>query len=156
MKLFYSVFLIIIFNINTFSQNKDIPCDSSLWKYVYNSKRLEVIEECVTVTGIIYSTKKGKGGDIHIQLKPDLGQKNLLNDNNYIIQDSCLVIKPIRINEVNQINGMETGADYINHITIPQKGQHVRVTGSYVLDEKHMWREIYPITRIQIIEPIVE
>jgi len=41
---------------------------------------------------------------------------------------------------------------YINKIQIPQLGEHVKVTGSLVIDGHNGWVEIHPITKIEIIK----
>lgn len=143
---------IFAFNIHGLSQSHTIPCDTTLWEHVYHAKRLVVIERCKTVTGIIYSRKKEKDGDIHIRLRLDKGQEKLLNEKNNQIQDSCLVIEPICVNEVTQSDAKDACIGFVNQVVIPKKGQHVKVTGTYVLDSQHGWTEIHPITKIDIIE----
>jgi len=44
-------------------------CDVSLKTHVYKPARLQVIQECIEVTGTIHHTKKEADGDDHIQLK---------------------------------------------------------------------------------------
>lgn len=142
------VFLIL--NYFSFGQ-KQVPCDTSLWQRVYHANRLIVKEECKTVTGTIFSEKKEPDGDIHIKLRLDAGQGELLNEKNIKKEDSCLVIEPICVGTVTQPGAIGTCNNYVNQIEIPKIGQHVRVTGSYVLDTKHGWLEIHPITKIEVI-----
>lgn len=40
-------------NQNVQDNNTAIDCDTTFWKYVYNPERLQVIDKCKTVTGII-------------------------------------------------------------------------------------------------------
>src|SRR5438876_8391535 len=54
------------------------PCDQSLWNHVYNPQRLEVVESCKTVTGIIESKRVEADGDYHIRLKLDPQYANLI------------------------------------------------------------------------------
>ena len=149
------VILFLFFHPNgAFSQNyyKTLNCDTSLWQHVYHKKRLLLKEQCKTVTGIVISKKKEKDGDFHIKLKLDKGQENLLNTKNLNNQDSCLVIEPICVNKVTQADALDFCEWCINHIFIPNKGQHVKVTGSYVLDSKHGWMEIHPVTEILFLK----
>lgn len=136
------------------SQNlvEELKCDTSLWQYVYHKNRLVLKEECKTVIGIIVSKKKEKDGDYHFKLKLDEGQEKLLNEKNLIKQDSCLVIEPICVNKVTQANAMDACKGFLNNVVIPNKGQHVKITGSYVLDSKHGWMEIHPVTKIELLK----
>ena len=59
-------------------------CDTSLWDHVYHPKRLLVLQECKTVSGIIESIKSEKDGDLHIGLKLDSQYVNLLTRANQI------------------------------------------------------------------------
>jgi hypothetical protein len=147
---------VIFLPVLTFSQdnNSNISCDSSLWQHVYKAYRLEVIEECKTVTGTINLIRKEKDGDLHIQLKLDKGQGYLLNKKNKTRQKGCLVLEPVCIGKVTQQSALGYCDDYVNKVYIPEVGEHVRVTGSYVLDTEagHGWREIHPVTKIEVIK----
>jgi hypothetical protein len=150
MKRYLLLFMVLILNYFSYSQ-KQYPCDTSLWQHVYHKQRLEVKQECKTVTGYIFSKKKEPDGDIHIKLRLDAGQGDLLNNKNIEKEDSCLVIEPICAGRATQPDAIGSCKDYVNQIEIPKKGQHVRITGSYVLDTKHGWLEIHPITKIEVI-----
>lgn len=50
------------------------PCDTSLWQNIYQSQRLVVKEECVSIQGVIVSKRKEPDGDVHIRLKLDPGK----------------------------------------------------------------------------------
>jgi hypothetical protein len=128
-------------------------CDSRLWEHVYHKYRLDVIEECKTVSGTIERIKPEDDGDLHIQLKLDAGQENLLNDKNYQVQHGNLIIEPICVERVTQADARGPCSDYINNVKIPRIGEHVKVTGSYVNDKEHGWNEIHPVTAIEIINP---
>ena len=41
---------------------------------------------------------------------------------------------------------------YVNNVELPKVGDHVKVTGSYVIDSHNGWAEIHPITEIVIIK----
>lgn len=43
-------------------------CDQTLWNHVYNPARLQVVESCKTVSGIIDTIKVENDGDFHIRL----------------------------------------------------------------------------------------
>lgn len=130
-----------------YSQTK-IPCDSSLWQHIYNNYRLELKEECKTVTGTVLSKRREKDGDYHLRLRVDSGQGNLINEKNLTQQDSCLVIEIICALKITQTDAVDACENYVNNVQIPYVGEHITVTGSYVLDIQHGWMEIHPVTCI--------
>lgn len=127
-------------------------CDQSLWQHVYRPERLQVVESCKTVTGKIEKIRPEKDGDLHILLKLDEGQEHLLNKRNYQQQKGNLVLEPICVGEITQSNAIEPCEGYKNIVEIPGIGDHVKVTGSYVLDTDHMWMEIHPVMKIEVTE----
>ena len=133
-----------------FSQTK-APCDSSLWQHVYHSYRLKVLEECKTVTGVVEFRRKEQDGDWHIRLKLDSGQDGLLNEKNINEQHGCLVIEIICACEVTQTDAEGACEGFVNGVRVPEVGEHISVTGSYVYDSQHGWREIHPVTKIVVL-----
>lgn len=129
-----------------------IDCDKSIWKYVYNPERLQIIDTCKTVTGIIEESSANDDGDQHMLLKLDKGQENLLMKNNIKKKQGDLVIEAVCANKAtsNKVGNICNG--YINKIQLPKIGDHVAVTGSYVNDTHNGWAEIHPITKIKILK----
>ena len=124
-------------------------CDKSAWDHVYNPSRLKIIEDCITVTGIVEKIRKEKDGDIHIVIRLDNGQENLLNTINNTQQDSCLILEIIHVYPATEPNSaIQSKRDYINQVTIPQQGDHIYATGSYVKDLNNGWMEIHPVSSI--------
>lgn len=125
------------------------PCDPAVWKYVYNPDRLEVIDKCKTVTGVIEESDANEDGDQHMLLKLDGGQDELLTKRNIKKKQGDLVIEAVCANNttLNKVGSTCTG--YVNKIQIPSLGDHVKVTGSYVIDTHNGWAEIHPITKIE-------
>ena len=126
------------------------PCDPGLWKYVYNRERLQVIDKCKTVTGIIEETSADEDGDQHMLLKLDKGQKDLLTKRNKIKKQGDLVIEAVCINNITRKKALGACTGYVNHVQLPKVGDHVIVTGSYVIDSHNGWSEIHPITKIEV------
>jgi hypothetical protein len=146
-------------------------CDESLWNHVWYPARLQVIDRCRVVTGVVENISIRGDGDEHISLKLDPEYTNLLNQKNIDEQYGDLVLEvicksPIRkmdefiactkedVNEeghikvigacvlaFNACNGFKQ--DFDIHV-----GEHIKVTGAYVLDSEHGWNEIHPITSI--------
>jgi hypothetical protein len=128
-------------------------CDQSLWDHVYNPQRLQVVESCKTVTGVIESIIfLEQDGDNHIRLKMDPEFASLVNSANVNGQHGDLVVEPICQNPVSQQDAISACQDFHQDISIPPVGTHVKVTGSYVLDNQHGgWAEIHPVTSISEI-----
>ncbi len=132
--------------------NISIDCDTSLWKYVYNRKRLQVTDICKTVTGVIEESSANEDGDHHMLLKLDAGQEDLLTKTNRKKKQGYLVIEAVCANKTTLGKVGNTCNGYINKIQIPKLGEHVKVTGSLVIDTHNGWAEIHPITKIEIIK----
>ena len=132
--------------------NTAIDCDTTFWKYVYNAERLEVLDKCKTVTGVIEESDDNEDGDHHMLLKLDSGQDDLLNKKNIKKKQGDLVIEAVCAAKTTLPKVGATCNGYINKIQIPEVGAHVKVTGSYVIDSHNGWNEIHPITKIEIIK----
>ena len=145
-------------NLNSVKDKPDsvsIPtsdCDPNLWKYVYDAQRLQVLDKCKTVTGIIEETNADEDGDQHMLLKLDKGQKDLLTKKNKTKKQSDLVIEAVCINNITRKKAIGACTGYVNHVQLPEVGDHVKVIGSYVIDSHNGWAEIHPITKIEKIK----
>jgi hypothetical protein len=124
-------------------------CDSSLWRYVYDNQRLKVLDKCKVVTGIIEETNSDPDGDQHMLLKLDKGQKALLTKKNDTKKGGYLVIEAVCINKITRKRAKGACNGYVNKVLLPKKGDHVKVTGSYVIDLHNGWAEIHPISSIE-------
>ncbi|MDP9229753.1 MAG: hypothetical protein M3O67_03650 [Bacteroidota bacterium] len=127
----------------------DPGCDSSIWNYVYNPKRLKVIDRCKVVTGVIVERNAEDDGDEHMLLRLDKGLESLLTKRNFQKKDGNLVIEAICINHITRKNAKGTCNGYVNNVQLPKVGDHVRVTGIYVIDSHNGWSEIHPVTKIE-------
>jgi hypothetical protein len=125
-------------------------CDPGIWKHVYNPTRLKVINKCITVTGVITESHAEADGDQHLLLKPDGGNENLLTRKNLKNKKGNLVIEAVCINNITEKKVGDACKGYVNHITIPSVGAHVKVSGSLVLDTHNGWNEIHPVSKIVI------
>ncbi len=147
------------FKINISVKDKDdsvsIPkseCDPNLWKYVYDAQRLQVLDKCKVVTGVIEETNADEDGDQHMLLRLDKGQKDLLTKKNKTKKQGDLVIEAVCINNIIRKKAIGACTGYVNHVQLPGVGDHVKVTGSYVIDTHNGWAEIHPISKIEIIK----
>jgi hypothetical protein len=131
------------------AQKAGSDCDKKLWNFVWEPSRLEVIDQCRTVTGVIVEKKADPDGDEHMLLKLDPGQENLLKKKNYTKKEGNLVIEAVCINHITRKAAKGVCKGYVNHVQLPKVGDHVKVTGSYVLDSHNGWTEIHPITKVE-------
>lgn len=127
-------------------------CDQSLWNHIYNPTRLQVVNNCKSVTGVIESKRVEKDGDFHIRVKLDPQFSNMINSANIQNQFGDLVVEPICVNKVTQADAISACQNFHQNISIPPIGSHVKITGSYVLDKEHgNWAEIHPVTSITTV-----
>jgi hypothetical protein len=135
-------------------------CDPTLWDHVYAGDparfatpkdRLQIVQECITVTGTIQAARVEKDGDFHVTVKVDAAFKSLLNAENISGQHGFLVVEPVCQNKVTQPDTVKERVCAGFHQTVFMKrmiGKHVEITGAYVTDMEHGWREIHPVTSI--------
>lgn len=125
-------------------------CDPTLWKHVYNPKRLKVIEDCKEVTGTVEAIDAELDGDYHILLRPDSQFANLVNQLNLEKFAGDLVVEAICELKPQREGALKSCQGYKSSLQIPKIGGHVRVLGSYVLDLGHGWTEIHPVSSIVV------
>jgi hypothetical protein len=126
----------------------------SLMTHIYKPDRLVPTNKgCITVTGTVIAKLPEDDGDFHYRLKLDRGQgSGLVNAKNKTkTQRGFLVFEPICIGKVNQKDAKAACRKFHQKITIPNKGDRVSVTGIHVLDKKHGWLEIHPVTSIVVL-----
>ena len=139
------------------SLSPPVQCDPSLWQHVYDPSRLQVIKNCVTVTGTITNIQAETDGDYHVRVKLDPQYANTTNSANNLYQGGDLIVQAICEHPVSTTAAVAAAAAACSNfpgknITIPRIGSHVIVTGSYVLDKNHFsWAEIHPATAITVI-----
>lgn len=124
-------------------------CDPELWKRVYDPMRLEVLEQCKEVTGVIEGLDQNEDGDTHMLLKLDAEQGDLLKKENKKKKEGDLVVEVVCANPITDKKAKETCAGYSNSVHIPKVGDSVKVTGSYVIDSHNGWTEIHPASKIE-------
>ena len=137
-------------------------CDASLWNHVYKPSRLTVHKACVTVTGVIVDATAGKrkdgvrkeeDGDCHGWLKLDPGQEKYLNAGNKSNENGNLVFEIVCMFPVKQADAVAACEAYKNTVTLLPVGSHVRMTGSWVMDDNHAhWFELHPVTKMEVIK----
>jgi hypothetical protein len=121
-------------------------CDAALWDYVYHPQRLQIVEACKTVEGVVQKVLHEADGDLHIRL--DVEDKSLLNEKNFSGQHGLLVLEPICQTTPTQRDAIGPCRGYSGPMFEVSAGMRVRVTGPYVLDSEHGWMEIHPVTSL--------
>ena len=126
-------------------------CDQGLWAHIYHPRRLQVISACKTVTGTVEEIRQEPDGDLHILLRLDPAYADLINTANTQFQHGDLVLEEICIGTVTQADAVAACQNF----TPPAEpalaaGDHVQVTGSYVLDGVHGWTEIHPVSQVSV------
>lgn len=104
---------------------------------VYHPYRLKIKNPWLTATGIVSRVRREPDGDYHVDLLPDPSYRNLVNEVNRVRQGGALVTEIIPADQVR--------------VPIPRKGNHVAITGPYVLDVDHGWMEIHPARYVRQI-----
>jgi len=137
-------------------QTTATQCDQSLWEYVYNPARLQILEPCISVTGTVDEVRKESDGDVHIRFRLDQQFESLLNEKNVLRQQGDLVLEPICQGKVQQADAAEPCSRYNGPYFEPEVGQRYQVWGAYVYDADHGWNELHPVSSMQPIPMIVE
>lgn len=125
---------------------------------MYHSYRLHIVKACLTLTGTVVVVRHEPDGDIHVNISPDPAYAGLVNARNDSGEGGALVGEIVPADETGCTPGQPprpssgtydygicTGADE----TAPIAGEHVSVTGPYVLDADHGWMEIHPVWSIR-------
>ncbi len=119
---------------------------ASISSHIYNPYRLQIVKSCTTASGTIDRVIEEDDGDVHLRLNLDSAYSNLTNSANDQYQYGDLVVEIICVNPPNQTDAIPACQNYTNQIPVPSLGQHITITGPYVLDTDHYnWAEIHPV-----------
>ena len=118
-------------------------------QYVYHPQRLEVSQACIRVTGVVAEIRTEADGDLHILLGLDAPFAHLLTLANQGVERGDLVIEPICVRPVTQLDAMAAcRADPDPLTVLPRQGDYVWMEGRYVFDLQHGgWAELHPLYR---------
>jgi hypothetical protein len=90
-------------------------------------------------------------GDVHVRTNLDQAYRNLTNSANDQYQYGDLVVEIICVTPPSQTDAIPACQNYTNQIQVPSAGQHIKITGPYVLDTDHYnWAEIHPVYSLVI------
>ncbi len=133
-------------------QTSAIQCNQSLWQYVYNPGRLQVLDPCISITGTVEETREEADGDVHILFRLDQQFESLLNEKNISRQHGDLILEPICQGKVRQSDAAEPCSRYDGPYFEPEIGQRYLVSGAYVHDADHGWNELHAVTSMQPVQ----
>src|SRR2546425_5126368 len=134
---------------STSSSNCSDP--ASISSHVYNSYRLQIVKSCITASGTVDRVIQEADGDVHVRTILDQVYVNLTNSANDQYQYGDLVVEIICVNPPSQTDAIPACQNYTNQIPVPSAGQHIAITGPYVLDTDHYnWAEIHPVYSLVI------
>ena len=124
---------------------------ASISSHIYNSYRLQIVKSCITASGTVDRVIQEADGDVHLRTKLDPAYSNLTNSANDQYQYGDLVVEIICVNTPTQTDAIPACQNYTNQIPVPSAGQHITITGPYVLDTDHYsWAEIHPVYSLVI------
>jgi hypothetical protein len=124
---------------------------ASISSHVYHSYRLQIVKPCITASGTVDRVIQEADGDVHVRTNLDQAYSNLTNSANNQYQYGDLVVEIICVTPPSQTDAIPACQNYTNQITVPSAGQHITITGPYVLDTDHYnWAEIHPIYSLVI------
>src|SRR5205085_9096178 len=95
---------------------------------VYSPDRLHVLSPCRAVSGTVVGLSHERDGDLHIALDTESALTNAANDSDV---GGSLVV------EFMPRDG--------GHLPAPTVGEHISLTGAWVLDANHGWSELHPV-----------
>lgn len=121
---------------------------------VYRPSRLQVLDRCKVVSGVVMTLDEHPDGDVHFTLRLDPPYVGLVNQANVREQYGFLVVEIVPADRPGCVPGRRpasgrgdedlgvcTGAN----VETPHAADHVTVVGPYVLDTDHGgWAEIHP------------
>ena len=131
---------------------------------VYHPYRLQVLQDCVAVTGTVVAVRYEDDGDYHMNLALSSAEQGFVNAANQRYEGGELVTEIVPADEtgctrgqapplpptaylgVSYDYGICTGAN----LSPPPIGATVTIVGPYVVDSDHGWAEIHPVWWIGI------
>jgi hypothetical protein len=124
---------------------------SAISSHIYHAYRLQIVKSCITASGTIDNVIEEADGDVHLRTYLDQAYRNLANSANDQYQYGDLVVEIICVTPPSQTDAIPACQNYTNQITVPSAGQHITITGPYVLDTDHYnWAEIHPVYSLVI------
>ena len=114
--------------------------EGNVFVSTYDPMRLRILSTCVTVEGVVVSEINKVGdGDIVFDVKLDPEYEYMLSIGSWILREGAIHVEIV--------------PDDQGVVTIPEKGDRVRIVGVWVVDTDHgSWSEIHPAWYIEVLE----
>lgn len=131
-----------------FEQPACAPNDQD--RYVYDPTRLDALQACTRVSGVVETVENDVDGDLVIHLRLDAVYRVLLRPANFTEEHGDLVVEAVCVHQPVQPNAvLLCDADPNPYAgPFPQPGAHVWMEGRYVLDGHHEGHpELHPLYR---------
>ena len=122
-----------------------------LQKNIWNAKRLDIIEPCITITGVVTAVRPILDGDLHVHLRPDPHFSGLVNEKNIQARGGNLIMEPQCRWAMWRRGSTGSCSNRGFRLEIPKVGTRVRVTGTFVFDRDHGWNELHPVFKLDIL-----
>lgn len=135
-------------------------CNPLLWNFIANPPgRFKILNQCVTVTGTVLSVQRELDGDTDFPLLLDPLYKNMVNQANFNplmrggIWSEMICQHPEETSAVESFKRGECNGYNGPIFSVPQPGQHLMVTGTYLLDIREGGHsEIHPVSSTKEIK----
>jgi len=114
--------------------------EGNVFVSTYDPMRLRILSTCVTVEGVVVSEINKVGdGDIVFDVRLDPEYEYMLSIGSWILREGAIHVEIV--------------PDDQGIVTVPEKGDRVRIVGVWVVDTDHgSWSEIHPAWYIEILE----
>jgi hypothetical protein len=134
-------------------------CNPLLWKFIANPPgRFKILNQCVTVIGVVLTVQYEPDGDTDFSLALDPPYKNMVIQANFnpIMRGGIWSEMICQHPESSSVEAFKKGEciGYNGSIfRVPQTGEHLLVTGTYLLDIREGGHaEIHPVSSLQLIK----
>jgi hypothetical protein len=114
----------------------------------------QVVDPCITITGIITKIGQNPDGYTHVLLTSDPQFMQYVNKVNVKQLNGNLMVEAVCFNHIKHkmTDAIAACQNYQSNVVIPPLHSHVQITGSYVIDtETGGWAEIHPVSSISSI-----
>jgi hypothetical protein len=134
-------------------------CNPSLWNFIANPPgRFKILNQCVTVTGVVLSVQYEPDGDTDFSLALDPAYNNMVTKSNFnpLMHGGIWSEMICQHPESPSVEAFKKGeCDGYNGLIfiVPHTGEHLRVTGTYLLDIREGGHaEIHPVGSMKLIK----
>lgn len=128
-------------------------CRNDPFANVHDPTRLRLLQGCLTVTGtVVMADVNAHDHDANFDLRVDGGYGFTIGQGNRDRLFGLLHVEIVPADRpgctrglhLHSVNGMDVGTCTGADVPLPAEGEHVRVTGAYVVDVTNSWRELHP------------